>query len=79
MNCEVLMRKTTGDLFEAVPVIYFEYPDPELIPTSSGACAVSIVPAEPAGWLLFNPRMAPYSIFFNKEGVEEFFENLGEL
>lgn len=70
----VLINRKTGDLFEAHRVTILD----DLISAQTPNELWNVFIGKCDGYIVYNPRMAPYAIYFNRES-EEFFEDLGEL
>jgi hypothetical protein len=79
MKAHVLMSRKTGDLFEGYRIC-FVAAEQRIHASAMYGWAVSLIDTRATGWIAFHPRgFGPWGVFFNAEGVEELFEDLGEL
>lgn len=79
MKIFVLMNRRTGELMEGCRVALLDQAWADDI-QPSGASALEIITVQHDGWVIRGPEeLDGFTLFFNHEGTEEMFENLGEL
>lgn len=71
----VFINKKTGDLFIAWQIMFIERS--EDIYALKGY-SISMTKTNELHWLIFNPLMSPFAIYFNEQ-CRDMFEDLGEL
>jgi hypothetical protein len=77
MKAHVLMSRETGDLFEGHRVCLID--DAIELEGAKGWATILAGP-DARGWVVYHPTAwGPFWIFFNAQGVEELFEDLGAL
>ena len=76
MKAYALLCKRTANIMEGHEICFFR--NSGMIETDTPySIGLSVFKCD--GWIIYHPETGPFSYYFSLEGVEQFFEILGEL